>query len=192
MLLGCDNMENKTLDFTGLDLVNQAHKDRINVEKIAKKSIGTDKKTEIKGETYKGKGITRGEINTYLAYALAAIATIGTITLAAAGIHHLERRSDEIAGFNMAVRNEVEENMSDTDALLFNSNQELSNKEILALVDQAESELNADDYKKITGARVDGTHNTDFDLNNGEVLNLTDKNKDAIENAAEDYVRSHR
>lgn len=188
-------MEGKELDLTAMHMVQDAHNAKINVEKVIEKSVGNNKKQRIWGELYKGKKVTLDEIKTYTAIALAAVAAIGSITLVGAGINHLERRSDEITGFRMAVRNEAEDKLDDVDALLFNTGNDLSNKEILDLVDQAISDLDADAYK-FNGSRKDGTHNTNYDLNNGEVLNLREIEKDAIDNAVEDvvddYIRSHK
>ena len=169
---------NKDIDLETVKIANQKY----DVERLKRKSINKEKQL-IKGELYRSKRIDKRHIKR------TGIVIASMVIMVASS--KMANKAEVLDTYDRVLEQEAKNELSYTESIDFLESHDLSKKQIYdAYVDTIDS-LDDEDYT-FFGDRKDGSHNETMPIDPNSLVNLSDKQKDAIDELVEDEIEEYK
>ena len=169
----------KELDLTTARIASKKY----DIEKLKRKSINTEKKM-IYGELYRGKRVDKRHIKR------TGIIVAGMIAMLISS--KTANKAEVFDTYDRVLDQAVQNEMAYSDAVEFLESHDISKRKIYDTYIDAVNSLDDQEYT-FFGDRKDGTHNDTMPFDPNSLVNLSDKQKDAIdvlvENEIDEYKR---
>ena len=155
------------------------------INRIKNKSIQdshNSKRQKINGELYRGKKVTKMKLKKAVAVAVGVVAVMASVK----GLHHLEVTDT----YNRELNNFVSDELSYSESVDFLENYDQPKEHYEKYIEALE---NLDDTEyNFFGDRKDGTHNEVIKSDPNNLIQLSDKEKDAMVNALDDEIDEYK
>jgi hypothetical protein len=168
----------KEIDLTTAKIANQKY----DVERLKRKSINKEKQL-VKGELYRSKRIDKRHIKR------TGIVIASMVIMLASS--KMANKAEVLDTYDRVLKQEAKNELSYSESVDFLESQDVSRHDIYnAYVDAYES-LEDENYN-FFGDRKDGSHNETMPMDFNSLVNLSDKQKDAIDELVEDEIEEYR
>ena len=164
-----------------LDMMDMAN-NKYDIDRLKKKSINKEKK-QIYGELYRGKRIDKRHIRRTGILVATVLALITS--------NRIANKMEVLDTYDNVLNKKVEKEMDYTESIEFLDSHQPSKKEIYDNYVKTINDLDSEEYTAF-GDRKDGTHNETLPLDLNNLVNLSDKQKDAIDELVDSEVEEYK